>query len=466
MRSHVSSIIPIIIAAVLAQILWIGIMAQHDFGSFFDYSSQINPDARHYYILARNMVENGIFSRSAQPPYVLDPIRTPGYPALIAFGMLLGCNAVSFTFAVQVVLYIVSVLLLYAAVARVVNEKVAFIAALLMSIDATCHSLCYELMTETLYLFLLVLIFWLCARYASRPSRLAAAFTGAAAAALIYVRPSGLYLALIIVPLFIGFIDMRSKAFPFRALTSLLVILLACAPWVARNAAVFGFAKMSIIDDINLAYATGASIYAEKFGLSLDDARNAVSRDYGLPSYPRMMNAGIRQDEYRVWAAKDREAGMRIVVSNPAVFLKSSAISCVKSMIGHSVNYQAYRMGREFVPFGMGTIARLDWKALANSWHRNGTFLSALFLYEIAFNGFVMVTFVVGLFYSIVYWRAGLIGNKHAFVLLVVVLVYLFAVAASMGAMTYYRFRAPNMPFVFVFSAMAITAMFRDRERR
>ena len=46
-------------------------------------------DAGTYVIPANNLLTHGVFSRETSPPYLWEPYRTPGYPALIALSMVL-----------------------------------------------------------------------------------------------------------------------------------------------------------------------------------------------------------------------------------------------------------------------------------------------------------------------------------------------------------------------------------------
>ena len=430
--------------SVCIQFAWIAAILASYPSYLVDDRLQLNPDARHYYALARNMVDEHVFSRSSSAPFMLDPIRTPGYPAVIALFLIAGLNAVLSTIVLQVVLYVLATLILYYAVRSIFDEAIALIAAILMTLDATCHLLCYMLLTETIYMFALVLAFAACLYYLARRTVPRAALIGIVLSCAAYLRPSAVYLAIAVMPVFLFASGRMSRKAITHAAATMVIVLVLCAPWVCRNAHLFGITKMSIIDDINAAYATGASVYATRYGISWEEAQDRISREYSLPTYPEMMNFGVANASYRDWAPKLRRAGFAIIAAHPWAFMASSVRSIVQSMISHSVNYLAYILGTTFSP-------------LSASLAGNSFFVNALFCYEIFFNVTIFAMFAIGLPLSYIYYRTGLVRNREAFFLALVFLAYLFAVTATLGSVTYFRFRAPNMPFVYIFSALPLS---------
>lgn len=136
-------------------------------------------------------------------------IFPPGYPAFIA---MLGANPYCVV-AVQVVLHILSIGLVWAITGRLFSRKAAWIASAVYSLDITSWFYVFQVLSETLFTFLLLAWFLLLAR-GSKP------MAGIMLGLSIYVRPIAQFIPVVIAPL---------------AWKTAIVALMVLAPWIGRN---------------------------------------------------------------------------------------------------------------------------------------------------------------------------------------------------------------------------------------
>src|SRR5262245_33513716 len=105
-----------------------------------------SPDTGLYIELATSLVDSGEFSAAGQP----NVRRTPGYPALLALGILGG--GIPAMLAIQVLLSCASVLLVFALVRNLCTvPQVALIAAAVYAIEPLSVVFAGRLMSETAF---------------------------------------------------------------------------------------------------------------------------------------------------------------------------------------------------------------------------------------------------------------------------------------------------------------------------
>lgn len=184
-------------------------------------SIRIAGDSGAYVALARNITWRHIFSTDQVPPFLPTYFRPPAYPAFIA---LLGLN-ISAVVIAQAVLITGTSVLVY-LIAKPFGRKIALVAGILMSLAPMSGAWTGEIMTETLYTFLVTLGIYLWSK-----SNLY--WAGALFGLSWLARPTTMpfIVALIVIGLL------------FRSQRPLLKIALAaclvCLPWTIRNYVVF-----------------------------------------------------------------------------------------------------------------------------------------------------------------------------------------------------------------------------------
>lgn len=112
----------------------------------------ISGDAVGYHYLAHCIFQHFSFCDNT--------FRTPGYPAFLAFFYVIFGVKPYLVLFVQILLNVFSVYILFSLCKRIWNEKVALIAAFLLSIDPHQILFCHFLFADTLYATLFLLTFY------------------------------------------------------------------------------------------------------------------------------------------------------------------------------------------------------------------------------------------------------------------------------------------------------------------
>jgi 4-amino-4-deoxy-L-arabinose transferase-like glycosyltransferase len=193
-------------------------------------------DARAYLFAAKELVRTGHYPLATEPFY----FRAPGYPVFL-IGATLGVpDRIVLAKIANDVLGALSALLLAGLSAMIFRRRGL---ALATGAAAALHPgfvfLSTDVQSEPLFLLLLLAAGWLLLAAADRPSSNLALLAGVSLALAALTRPSALALApLLAAPL-------ADRRYPARvrrhvAASALLGFLLALAPWMLRNAAVYG----------------------------------------------------------------------------------------------------------------------------------------------------------------------------------------------------------------------------------
>lgn len=208
----------------LALLLWSG--SYHPFGDPFDYDQLGQSLAEEGRYRATLFAEPGTASAFRPPAYpywvaaVYSVFGTPSYDAVRIAGALLGTLVV---------------LLVWLLGRRVVGERAAWWAALAAALVPSLAWIHAGLLSETLYLPLVLAAVLLVVRLAETPSWRWAAGAGVVLGASVMTRTNGL---VVVLPLLAGAWAARRS---WRDCAVLLAgFALALAPWTIRNAVVFG----------------------------------------------------------------------------------------------------------------------------------------------------------------------------------------------------------------------------------
>jgi 4-amino-4-deoxy-L-arabinose transferase-like glycosyltransferase len=231
-------------------------------------------DARAYLFAANELVRTGHYPLATEPFY----FRAPGYPVFLVGATLGNPDRIALAKIANAVLGALSALLLAALSAKLFRRRGL---ALATGAAAALHPgfvfLSTDVQSEPLFLLLLLAAGWLLLASADRPSSNVALLAGVSLALAALTRPSALALApLLAAPL-------ADRRYPARvrrhvAASALLGFIFALAPWMLRNAAVYG--ELVPVND-----AAGSAFYQGN--------SNWMVRFYDLKSL----------EEYRRWSA-------------------------------------------------------------------------------------------------------------------------------------------------------------------
>jgi hypothetical protein len=312
----------------------------------------------------------------------------------------------------------------------------------------------FEAMSEQLSLFLVLAstLFLLPGRIATRYDNGRIAVGGLVLALAILTRPAVLFLPVIYI---LGFLwdGLRQGRLPAAlGKTALLglILLLCVGPWLARNYATFGVPRLTSIDVNNVVYYFGAGAYQVEHDVSLQEAQNMISKDFGLPSYRVAMNPWIENRSVSEVYAELDGAKNRVVSKYPAAILRSSALGILKASFSHSAGELSSLLGKEWIAPEAGAILRGDAGALGRL-RQNEPLLVGVAGWQVVHAA---VTLVLGMIGAVVTLRTQQGGP--AGIVLLAILAYFCLTIALFGLDTYWRCRLPMVPFLDAFAALGM----------
>ncbi len=178
-------------------------------------------------------------------------LRTPGYPLFLS-GILSFTREPFVIIAIQILVALLTVPLIYSLCHRLTNASIAFWTTLAYILYPTTAFLNTQILSETVFMFCTTLSLWLLLAAPTHWSWRYAA-VGATAGAAILIRPSFLY----VLPLIIALVVVRERKI-WQSVNAGIVILattfLLLAPWLHANQRDFGQASLSTAGTFNLLY--------------------------------------------------------------------------------------------------------------------------------------------------------------------------------------------------------------------
>ena len=267
----------IFLVAILTAIFW-GIAVNHLAGNVED-------DAGGYDVLAVNLAERHIFSYDGQTPTI---DRDPGMPLFLAvIYMIFGHNYMA-VYIIQTILFGFTSVLLFWLAKKILNDKLAFFAAMLTSLFYAFGQFSIMLMTEMLAAFVLVLVVFFSVRAAETFKYRYFAIAGLAAGYLALTKSITIFLIGFLIA---GFLIISARNLNKEIFKKLLVMTLCwafiIAPWFIRNKIIFHQDAVGVRMTVNLwAQAKKLNFTGpELFQYSMAYALGVPLTQYLFPSY-------------------------------------------------------------------------------------------------------------------------------------------------------------------------------------
>ena len=188
-------------------------------------------DSQEYKALAKNLLK-GKYTWKEKPV----SFRPPGYPLFLSFCLLVTRNEF-FPLFIQIILSVISAFLIF-ILGKEVNEKAGLFASLLFSIDMVSIYYSTNFMSETLFLFLLLLS----AIYFKRNNLY---LSGLLLGFCALTRAIALYSFIVFLP----FIKNWKKVLKFLSFFFIPIL-----PWLIRNYLTFGVPCFTSVQGYNLLY--------------------------------------------------------------------------------------------------------------------------------------------------------------------------------------------------------------------
>jgi 4-amino-4-deoxy-L-arabinose transferase-like glycosyltransferase len=264
-------------------------------------------DSSGYFNLSENLRHNGVFSLSPAAPFIPESFRLPGYPFFLYIFTFLPGSYVT-AIIVQMILAAASPVILYKLGKKFLSEKGAFIGALLFCIEPTTVFLSTVVMSDTIFVFALLLGIYL---LFLNPKNFRVAAILSAVAGLLFgyavlVRVIAQYLADCIIAAYLFVYHQELRSFGKVAIKIGVFVVgmaLVIAPWALREHRVFNTYTLSSTPYINFTQYNLVYFYAYQHHISTTEAQHVYSdripHPFASPEFQSLNNEAVFKQEMR-----------------------------------------------------------------------------------------------------------------------------------------------------------------------
>lgn len=426
----------LLLAFAVRGIFFSAVWAQHGPGGF---ALPVNEDAGEYVAIARNLARFGVFSRDLSPPFSPEQLRTPGYPLILAFFYKF-IPTLPFLAAAQNIFFLIGIVLVYKIALLLGTRKgTALLAAGFLAFEPTTIYWNNQLTTESAFtVFLLAGTYCFILFFRNSSVRLLA-YAGFFLGYSFLIRPIAQYLGVIFLVAFL--IMGLAEKLSLRTMCSGAALLIfgfigTAAPWILRNQILFGSTAPTTMV---VAYGKYLSAMQSELGVSMDFSK------YG----------GVAQDKFQQSELVRKET-IRTLARHPLLFAKIHLAGLAPFFLGDG--YTAV-FGTVFPTLGemrpvtnwTGSPAQLVSFLLG---HRG---IEAVAFWSGKFVWLTITAFAIAGFARVAR------GRERRCAILMLCIVYYFALLSGVGS--YSRFRFPVNPFIFLFGAVGIAAAMEKMKR-
>jgi len=409
------------------------------------------PDTSSYLACAESLSRTGSFAVGGVPEIV----RTPGYPILLAPGILLG-HVTAVTILLQLCLGCATVWLVYRTTFLLTKSgTAAAIAGFACAVEPLSVLYCSLLLAETLFAAALMLFLFLLLRYMQTGKSACLIAAACALSAAVYVRPIAYWLPLVMA---IVLVAARRREKRGKSVIGAFAFLGICAvfigSWQVRNFRETGYRGFSGIGEQALYFYDAAAVEAAVCG----EPYYTVQKRMGYNN--ASLDASNAEGLERIAAE-----AKRIILAHPVVFATLYVKGIVRTMFDPAaIDYLKF-LGcyRE----GSGLLGKIVDRGILDAMFELSRTRPALF----------WTNLILGLLLS-VYFAGALLSfagaRTRAVPLAAVAIVALYFVILSGGPNALGRFRHPVMPLICILAGCGfdrtlhkggITELFRNKGR-
>ena len=394
-------------------------------------------DTSTYLTPARELLASGNFAVNNVP----EVIRTPGYPLFLTIG-LFAHNVEVITITLQIILSIISCYLIFLIGKIITNENSARFAALLFCFEPLSITYAYYLLSETLFVFLILLTFYYFVLFLKRDNYLNLIASATVLVTAIYVRPIAYYLIIFWVIL----IFLKGKQFFRGGLLFLLLTFYPLGAWHVRNISRADYNGFSAVSDVMLYFYHASSIEAQQKSLPL---RQIIENKgyYDVKTYyqvhPEQQN-WTESQRYEFWSQEGIATIRKAPIMFTGIYLKGLGVTLLDP---GSADF--LRLLNQYPKSGSFTISvKSEGLIKIITANKLLVFISLLFL-----------TYLICIyFFSLIGVRDLLKIDNSSGRLLLITCAYLFLLSGGVVAIA--RLRAPIMPFLLIIAGHGIALTF------
>jgi 4-amino-4-deoxy-L-arabinose transferase-like glycosyltransferase len=418
-----------------------------DFSGFYakDTSSYLQP--------ASELLATGNFSTEGVP----EIMRTPGYPLLLVLGMKLG-HVEPVTIFLQIILSCLTCYFVYAITQQVFGDtRAAIWAAFLLSLEPLSILYSCLLLSDTLFVFLLVAALNWMIRARQQGHFVNWLLSAIALAGAIYTRPLGYFLPLALtLTLFIWAIVKRKRKLLFNTAVFCLLTMSLVGLWQVRNRLTTGYAGFSTTPEIVLYFYHTGAVRAQQQGIPFYQVVEQLGY-YDSDIYFR------NHPEQQTWTPSQRYAylrneGFKALRQTPIVYVQIYVRGMLVMLLDPGVVeylklFQQYQKSDRLLNLmaQQGVVAVMQRVITENP--------------SLAFWGSLLGLILLSFYFL------SFIGLKDLSVLAHLSLVILlctsfYLIAISGGIIAVSRFRMPLMPIISVFAGHGLVVLLAGRKAK
>lgn len=408
-------------------------------------------DAGGYHAIARTLLESGQFAHT--PHSAPDGLRTPLYPYLVASVYSLFGQKPWIVLLIQILIDTITCFILGATIASLLGRRTAFGASVFYALNPFLILYCSTLLSDTLFVFLLVCSFYFFSiAYKSDSKRNALYHYGLHAAVLgvaTLVRPISIYIPLFLVCFFtIAYWKKWQQVVKYSAISAI-AFCIVLSPWLIRNYATFGTLSISTSGPYNILMQIALYMEMNRLGKDQESVTNMLLQDVDST----IVNDGLdpRQINEFELANYYKRVGIKIITEHPIQFVKtySKGVAFIFTNLGTSA----------FSELLSHPVQRLD-KCAYNSLSDFITaFLKSKGTLGVMLGGIVLcyliptyLLTIVGFAFSLKHMETGLL------VYLLLMICYFILTTGAAGLC---RFQLPLMPFYFCFTGAGCDIVYK-----
>ena len=406
-------------------------------------------DAYNYENIAFNLMEHGEFSGETQPPLEPNYYRTPVYPIYVAGVYSLTENSVFVAVLIQLLIGSVTpaLMLVLADILRL-SSRVGWSAGLLLAIDPLVLLTNYQLITETMFTFLLVLGIVMLALYFRNRSLTWAVGSGIILALATLTRPISYFLPLALLPLgFVGVSRAQWTQVARGILVFLTIYLFMTNLWAFRNYREIGVWKLSAIGEKNLLYYRAREVLEEEQNKTTDEVNAEIAQlvqtEVDTPGLTTAQEIEWMREQaldifrqYPVTTLKVHVLGLAKVMVNPGFHLICMMTTTDPIQIDATGGITSCESGGQQVEQARGRFASMNGLGIVSA------------VLEII----LLAIFYVGSALGV--WK--LLRSKQWYLLGLVVIPIIYFSILSAGGESVSRFRIPIVPFLALLAGIGL----------
>jgi len=449
------SIIIILALCVITRIVFFGFV--HPWTPEKETNVVLKDDARGYHKLARMLIEQGRFAVNITDGP--NAVRTPLYPLfIVAMYKVFGYKP-WIVIVFQIMLDVLACLLLFLAVYRIFDRRVAFIASLFYALDP--YLILYSsatLLSDSLFVFLIVAAFYCFSRaFNEEREKKALVYYGISSFFIglgTLCKPISQFLPFVFVIFFFVWHRKHWKKALKLSILYLVIFGVTLSPWFIRNYRAFGRLAYSASSSENLLFGYVVPMEMIRRNKSFRAVKVALRTEV-----ENMMRAdGHRPQDLDDFQHGDyyRRLGIKYIQSDPVLFGKTYVFGIMHTFTNLSTIIIAEKLE---IP-----MPRVNIKASHNIFGLVKDYIKrkglAGFIIAIIIVPFLIVTYMGAVVGLIVSWKR---YDKYILFLCVFIIVYFVVLTGVEGDA---RFKMPAIPFYLIFTGIGLAYLIDKLKRR